>query len=295
MFKKHDLVFSEFVQKIDSIRKYKEYKCFFGKHGGLEKKRFNRVHSSLFLKDFKWPFGIDEIWFKGEVVIPEKIAGISVTGSSVTLNHMSACASKLYINGVKLIDEKWWIDKDIQLSDSLKANELFDITLCLKRIDGNHFFRTPKVFIDRIETIHLEIDSFFRTMKFIKKLINLGEIKDKRLIALFHKTVRNIPIDLLKNEMTQKFVDYVKESERILLPFSEYLKEYSTYLIGHAHLDMNWLWDWQNTLGTAIKTSSKLKNLLSNILNSIFHKVKQLFIRQLRTNSPPCSEIFKRW
>ena len=43
-------------------------------------------------------------------------------------------------------------------------------------------------------------------------------------------------------------------AEKILLPLSPDAKEYKLILAGHAHIDMNWMWSWHETVAATLAT-----------------------------------------
>lgn len=294
MFSEHDVAFDEFVKKINKIRKYNGYKYFLGENSGLENKKFDDLDTPLFADSFQWPFACDEVWLKGKIVIPEKIVGIPVSGSRAVLAHVAACSSRLYVNGEKKIDEKWWINTDIPLSDSLNPHDIFDVTLCFRRIDGNNLLCTPQIFIDSVESIFLKIDAFFRTIKFLKKLIGVGEITDRKLIDVFEDRTARIPIDLLRDEKIEEFMDYITEAESILQSFSVCLKKYCSHLIGHAHLDINWLWDWENTLDTARRTFIQVEKFMDQYPEFCFSQGQAALYKAMEDNCPHVFESMKK-
>ena len=46
----------------------------------------------------------------------------------------------------------------------------------------------------------------------------------------------------------------ILEAERHLLPVAATARSYNLILAGHAHIDMNWMWSWQETVATALDT-----------------------------------------
>lgn len=53
-----------------------------------------------------------------------------------------------------------------------------------------------------------------------------------------------------------------EEAERILLPLSGAAKEYSLILAAHAHIDMNWMWSWNETVAATIATFQTMLKLM---------------------------------
>ena len=52
------------------------------------------------------------------------------------------------------------------------------------------------------------------------------------------------------------------EAERELLPLSEAAREYEIIFAGHAHIDMNWMWGWQETVAVTLATFRTVLNLM---------------------------------
>ena len=53
-----------------------------------------------------------------------------------------------------------------------------------------------------------------------------------------------------------------KKAEGCLLPLAEEAKTYTLLLVGHAHLDMNWMWSWDETVATVVATFKTMLKLM---------------------------------
>ena len=51
-------------------------------------------------------------------------------------------------------------------------------------------------------------------------------------------------------------------AERMLLPMEKEAKAYKVILAGHAHIDMNWMWSWPETVATTIATFTTMLNIM---------------------------------
>jgi hypothetical protein len=54
----------------------------------------------------------------------------------------------------------------------------------------------------------------------------------------------------------------VLEAERILAPIGKAAKEYTIHCVGHAHIDMNWMWSWPETVHTTNDTFATMLKLM---------------------------------
>ena len=51
-------------------------------------------------------------------------------------------------------------------------------------------------------------------------------------------------------------------AEEKLLPLQEAAKEYDIIYASHAHIDMNWMWGWQETVAATLSTFRTMLNLM---------------------------------
>ncbi|MCE5197378.1 hypothetical protein LLG39_00200, partial [bacterium] len=54
----------------------------------------------------------------------------------------------------------------------------------------------------------------------------------------------------------------VTEAEGILAPIGKVAKDYTIHCCGHAHIDMNWMWPWQDTVSVTHDTFSTVNKLM---------------------------------
>ena len=54
-----------------------------------------------------------------------------------------------------------------------------------------------------------------------------------------------------------------EEAEKLLLPMQQEAMEYSLIYASHAHIDMNWMWGWQETVAITLSTFRTILNLMN--------------------------------
>ena len=72
-------------------------------------------------------------------------------------------------------------------------------------------------------------------------------------------------IGLLKNEFQKKkaiSLQQMKKIEEILMPMQKRIKEDSVLCIAHAHIDINWLWGYDETVSVTISTIETMLHLM---------------------------------
>ena len=89
-------------------------------------------------------------------------------------------------------------------------------------------------------------------------MYNLSRKRDLHLEERLEKAVSPLMEALMENGCIGK-----KEAlscERALCDLSHYAKEYTAHLVAHAHIDMNWMWGYQETVSVTLST---LRTILS--------------------------------
>ena len=54
----------------------------------------------------------------------------------------------------------------------------------------------------------------------------------------------------------------VADAERTLAPLGKAAKTYTIHCVGHAHIDMNWMWSWPETVGLTVDTFGTVLRLM---------------------------------
>lgn len=83
----------------------------------------------------------------------------------------------------------------------------------------------------------------------------------------------------------------VAEAERILAPLGEAAKCYTIHCVGHAHIDMNWMWNWPETVATAHDTFSTVDRLMAEYPD---FKFSQSQASTYALTEQHCPELFER-
>ncbi len=66
----------------------------------------------------------------------------------------------------------------------------------------------------------------------------------------------------LKERALDSVADAVAEAETILAPLAKAAKRYTIHLVGHAHIDMNWMWSWPETVSVTVDTFATVLRLM---------------------------------
>ena len=78
----------------------------------------------------------------------------------------------------------------------------------------------------------------------------------------------------------------VARVEEALAPLAKTAKSYTVYLAGHAHIDMNWMWSWPETVSATLDTFATMLTLLEEFPEFHFSQSQASVYEIVREHAP---------
>ncbi len=85
--------------------------------------------------------------------------------------------------------------------------------------------------------------------------------------------------------------EIIAKIENILAPIGEEAKKYTVHCVGHAHIDMNWMWSWPETVNAAHDTFYTIDKIMDEYPEV---KFSQSQISLYKAMEDYCPEIFEK-
>lgn len=83
-------------------------------------------------------------------------------------------------------------------------------------------------------------------------------------------------------------------AEEKLLPLSGTAKEYEVIYASHAHIDMNWMWGWQETVAVTLSTFRTILNLMKEYPDFTFSQSQASVYKIVEEHDPDMMEEIRR-
>ena len=80
------------------------------------------------------------------------------------------------------------------------------------------------------------------------------------------------------------------DAESLLAPLGAAAKSYTIYCAGHAHIDMNWMWSWPETVGVTIDSFTTVLRLMEEFPQFIFGQSQASVYRIVEEHRPDMLE-----
>ena len=223
------------------------------------------------------------------IEIPESIEKINVEGSKLELTFVFPSGVELFINGKKVYSHKFWADKvatPVLIKEKAKGGEKFLITFKTPQGDGLGYF-WANLKIGKIEETIFQLNSILYQLKLAEFITK----KEKKLKESFEKAVDLIKPENIEKKKWDDVRKNIEEVEKTLEVFRKYAKKYKVHLIGHAHIDMNWLWTYEDTVNTCLRDFRTVTTLMDKYKDLTFSQSQVHIYKIIEEND---KGIFKK-
>ena len=291
MDKMQSKIISILKERYNNLIKYttddKVISFFRGKTSGSpESLKYNDSLWEKVTLPYEWDTS-EDVWFRKKIVVPREIKGISIKGSKLEIcgpdyfagSIMTSTHGELYIDGKKIFEERNWTDLRYrnEVSDKVNVGEVHSIVLhFFKREDYVDLYPRRLSVLEThysyLDDIAFEIESFIEEINFAQSLPGTSDILTEIFNELEIEELENIEISKLLD-----LLDYLRNKLSFLKPLA---KKREVHLIGHAHIDLNWLWEMdeteeicRNTFNTVIKLMEKYPDLCFSQSQAFIYKL----------------------
>ena len=84
-----------------------------------------------------------------------------------------------------------------------------------------------------------------------------------------------------------------RKAEEMLLPMKDDAREYKIILAGHAHIDMNWMWSWHETVAITLATFRTMLNIMDEYPEFCFSQSQASVYKIVEEYEPELMERIK--
>ena len=223
------------------------------------------------LDDRDWKVASPEIswgdgpvaWARKRIVIPERVHAFPTVGSRIALDLNADDGGQVYVNGV-LKQRFGGENGHVILTESAKPGETILVAVRMVNKSGPGRLITAMLDIEGIRPISdmaRRLTQDYRLAEEMTKL--LPEAGTPECRTALSGCLGHVDFTALDRGDTQAFATSLQAAESGLAPFSRLAQQFTGDLVGHAHIDMNWLWLWPETVEVCQNTFGSVTQLMS--------------------------------
>ncbi|MGP0128619.1 MAG: alpha-mannosidase [cyanobacterium endosymbiont of Rhopalodia musculus] len=230
-----------------------------------------------------WTAGKQVKWLAKRLIIPKQIREYPLSGLTVKLAlTWWAEKAEIFINK-KLVQEGDLFDSSARILVSPSAEPGEEFLILLRLVSPSHDIGGLMSSRLIYETDIGLIDPGFVADEFTI-LYNYLSAFEPQNINIFKVSIYQIDWNIVDNK--EKFDCHLSELRDTLKPLAKNIKEHSLNLLGHAHLDMAWLWLVDETWYVGERTFSSVINLQKEFPDLIFGHTTPVLYEWIEKHRP---------
>jgi alpha-mannosidase len=190
-----------------------------------------------------------ENWFYAGVTFPTKRHGLAISGTQADIFIAGWQPFTFWLDGEKQFQEEhaWHATGPIAdpLFLTIEPGKSHKLVMCIEPMElpGGGISVAVHVIPRRCSELALEIDAAAVQLELAAALA--ASKTEGNLVTRAAEVFD--PEDLRRNRW-KAVRKSIKEMETILAPLSPKAKELTVHLTGHSHIDMDWMWTWEDTV-----------------------------------------------
>jgi len=114
----------------------------------------------------------------------------------------------------------------------------------------------------RVKLEHIEPTKISPEIQLAEKLLHLYDDQKELWLPLIDRAKKTLDIAKYIENDDQGFNKSLAEVGQILAPILRQVKNFTIHFIGHAHIDMNWLWVWNETVAVCQRDFETMTKLM---------------------------------
>lgn len=146
----------------------------------------------------------------------------------------------------------------------------------------------------QFEFFHLrhEIERFSAQVKFAEQLMELFPERAAKWSDIISEAVKRVK-ELPELSSREQLTDAVRKAEAVISPIAKFAKKYTIYCVSHAHIDMNWMWSWPETVAVTNDSFSTVLKLMEEYPDFVFSQSQASVYAIIEEHNPAMLEKIK--
>jgi alpha-mannosidase len=238
-----------------------------------------------------WSSQDGEGWFRTCITLPQEFDGIQLAGSALDLDLFLTIGATVTINGEQKLREPFWSDTraiPLRITDSLEPGQPLHIAIECVSGDGFALLAQSNLYDSAIAAAIYRLDLLNAQLGFTHYL---AEKQGAQMLSTWEAAANALDAHALAANRWQDWQTSVARTYALLEPFKKLAEDASVSLVGHSHIDMNWLWPMEETKSVCRRDFTTVDKLMQRYPDFRFSQ-SQATVYDFMENEQP--ELFER-
>lgn len=202
-------------------------------------------------------------WFFGTLTFPDSHCGIALAGSEARIFIGGYCPFTLLLDGEEIFAEThvWHASGPIAdpITTGIEPGRPYRLLLCLEPTEIPAGWTEFAVEVQSTAGMEMavEIAAAALQLRIAEKLA--GTDAERQLVA---EAARRLDVPALEEYRWEAVCASIAAMEAALAPLSARAKAHTVHLIGHTHIDMDWMWTWPDTVHCVRRDAKAVTEML---------------------------------
>ncbi len=230
-------------------------------------------------------------WFRTEYNIPNEVEGFAIKDMELNVySDVFFDAMEVYVNQKIVFKDRFWADMRgprIQIAAKANPGERYVIAVHFHPKEGTVSIPKMQLHFPSLE------ESIFELRSFSQELVFADFLPDSEsILAPILDTLRQTHWEQVA---LQNALSTIHQARKDLEPLRERAKSFRVHVVGHAHIDMNWMWDWEDTVHVIGRDFKTMTDLLERYPDLTFCHPQTATYQVAETHFPELFEKIKHF
>ena len=207
---------------------------------------------------FTWTGENTSVWFRTRYVVPETISGIPTRGTALKLDLGMDDDGQVYVNGKFLLKFNWDAGQ-MTLTEHAQPGQVFLLAVRGINGPGTGGLRHARLVYDLLAPLA----RYVQEAQFVDGIAGqMPPAQQAQARATLQESESQVDLAALQAKDYAKGGASLAAARATLLTLAPITRQYDVYYVGHAHIDMNWLWTWPETIDVCHRTWDSALHLM---------------------------------
>lgn len=274
-----------------------DWRFFQGAAPGASAPSFDDEAWDLAQPGATWAGAAGEVWLRRKLRFEPVVAGIETRGASIELPFIVPIHSEVYIDGELRRAEPSWLDTravPLVVCDSYRPGQEIQVAIHAFGGDGFGLFLPSGARVSTLADAVWDLDVIQEQMRFTHYLAFESGDACELWQQAWRDAAAVLDLGALGAEDWAAWRQSCQQALGHLAPMADAAKTYVTHLVGHSHIDMNWLWTWGETVEVIRRDFAAADELMARYPAFHFSQSQASTYRAMADNAPDVLEAVKR-
>lgn len=246
---------------------------------------------------YTWSGAAGDAWFRRIFRFPERVEGIPTRGARVELPLIVPIHSAIYVDGIERVAEPSWLDTraiPLVISEDYQPERPIQVTLHAYQGDGFGLFLIDHAEVSTLEEAIFQLDILRQQLTFTHYLAHESPKADTAWRLAWEEAAKKLDLAALEENHWAAWWTSVEAARGALEPLAYEAKTYVTHLVAHSHIDMNWLWTWEETVDVIRRDFTVADELMERYPDFHFSQSQASTYKAMEDHHPGVLERVKR-